>query len=341
MLVAGVDVGGTNIEVGLVDEAHRVRARGKRDTPRSSPQKIVRRIVKLVEGLGEAPSAIGIGIPGVIHRGRVLEVPNLAGWDDSFDIVGMIEDHFGVPVALGNDANVGLLGEWLAGAAAGVDDVLGVWLGTGVGGGLILDGRPFSGARGSAGEIGHVITHAGGALCTCGRRGCVEAYAGRRSLAAVVSSMVEAGRHTSLYDIQRREQKSKLTSKVWARAIDEGDELAVELFDMAVSVVAEGLGSVINVVDVELVVIGGGMAERLGQPLADRIGHEARPWILHPSPNLEFVVAALGDDSGIVGAAALGRAALLDGVPGDRTTAPRIRGMDQALGREHDTGSRW
>lgn len=311
MLVAGVDVGGTNIEVGLVDDRHRVRERDKRDTPRSSPHKIARTIVKMIEGLGDVPSAIGMGIPGVIHKGRVLEVPNLAGWDDSFDIVSMIEDHFGVPVALGNDANVGLLGEWLAGAAVGVDDVLGVWMGTGIGGGLILDGRPFAGSRGSAGEIGHVVTHYGGALCTCGRRGCIEAYAGRRSLAAIVSSMVDAGRHTSLFEIQRHEKKSKLTSKVWARALEEGDALAVELFDMAIEVVAGGIGSVINMVDVQLVVIGGGMAEKLGQDLADRIDQQARPWILHPSPKLKFVVAALGDDSGIVGAASIGRARLL------------------------------
>lgn len=312
MLVAGVDVGGTNIEVGLVDEQHRVHERDKRDTPRSSPQKIVRAIVKLIEGLDDVPSAIGIGIPGVVHKGRVLEVPNLAGWDDSFDIVGMIEDHFGVPVALGNDANLGLLGEWLAGVAVGADDVLGVWMGTGIGGGLILDGRPFYGSRGSAGEIGHVVTHYGGALCTCGRRGCVEAYAGRRSLAAVVSAMVDAGRHTSLFEIQRDEKKLKLTSKVWARALEEGDELAVELFDMAIEVLAGGIGSVINIVDVQLVVIGGGMAEKLGQDLADRLYHQARPWILHPSKKLKFVVATLGDDSGIVGAASIARGRLGD-----------------------------
>lgn len=171
MLVTGVDVGGTNIEVGIVDDRHRVQERDKSGTRRSSSHETGRTIVKLIEGLGDVPLAIGIGIPGVIHKGRVLEVPNIAGWDDSFDIVSMIEDHFGVPVALGNDANVGLLGEWLAGAAVGVDDVLGVWMGTGIGGGLILDGRPFTGPRGSAGEIGHVVTHYGGALCTCGRRG--------------------------------------------------------------------------------------------------------------------------------------------------------------------------
>ena len=313
MLVAGVDVGGTNIEVGLVDDRHRVRERAKRNTPRSSPHKVAGAIVKMVEGLGDAPSAIGMGIPGVIHEGRVLEVANLAGWDESFDIVSMIEDHFGVPVALANDANVGLLGEWLAGAAVGVDDVLGVWMGTGIGGGLILDGRPFSGSHGSAGEIGHVVTHYGGALCAPA----VDGGASRPTPVGVhwppsSRRWSMRGGHTSLFEIQRQEQKSKLTSKVWARALEEGDELAVELFDMAIEVLAGGIGSVINIVDVELVVIGGGMAEKLGQDLADRIGRQARPRILHPSPTLEFVVAALGDDSGIVGAAAIGRARLLD-----------------------------
>ena len=248
MVVAGVDVGGTNIEVGLVDDRHRVRARAKHDTPTSSPRKIARTIVKLIEGLGEVPSAIGIGIPGVVHDDRVLEAPNLAGWDASFDIVSEIEDHFGVPIALG----------------------------------------------------------------TCGRRGCIEAYAGRRSMEAAAAAMVDAGRHTSVFDIQHEEKKSTLTSKVWARALAEGDELAVELFDTAVEVVAGGIGSAINLIDVQLVVIGGGMAEKLGQDLADRIKREARPWILHPSPKLKFVVSALGDDAGIVGAAAIGRARLLD-----------------------------
>lgn len=211
MLVAGVDVGGTNIEVGLVDDEHRVRERAKHGTPTDSPHKIASTIVKMIEGLDDAPSAIGIGIPGVVHNGRVLEAPNLAGWDASFDIVSELEDHFRVPIALGNDANVGLLGEWLAGAAAGVDDVLGVWM-----------------------------------------------------------------------------------------------------VDTAVEVVAVGIGSAINLIDVQLVVIGGGMAEKLGQELVDRIERAARPWILHPGPKLKFVVASLGDDSGIVGAAAIGRARLLD-----------------------------
>ncbi len=312
MLIAGIDVGGTNIGVGLVEDDHEVRERGKGPTPLESPEAIVAAIIELVDDLGEEPDALGLGIPGVIRGDEVLEVPNLAGWDETFDVVGALEDHFSAPVALANDANVGLIGEWVAGAAVGHDDVLGVWMGTGIGGGLILGGRPHYGVRGAAGEIGHIITQHAGALCTCGRRGCVEAYAGRRSMASTAAAMVEAGRHTSLFDIQEEEGKPRPTSKVWARALDEDDELATQLFDLAVEILGVGIASVINLLDVGLVVVGGGMAEKMGQDLADRLSAQAHPSILHPSPGLEFVVAELGDDSGIVGAAELGRAKLLE-----------------------------
>ncbi|CAN5680543.1 ROK family protein [soil metagenome] len=311
MLVAGVDVGGTNIGAGLVDDDHSVVGRGKCPTPQSRPEEVAEAIIELVEGLEEQPAAVGVGLPGVIHEGRVLTAPNLAGWDDSFDVVSPLEERLSAPVALANDANVGVIGEWLAGAAAGHDDVLGVWMGTGIGGGLILGGRPHRGARGGAGEIGHVITQHAGALCTCGRRGCIEAYAGRRSMAATAHAMVDAGRHTSLFDIQEAEGKPRPTSKVWAKALEDEDELATRLFDLAIEVVGVGIGSMINMLDVDLVVIGGGMAEKLGQDLADRIADQARPVILHPNPDLEFVAAALGDDSGLVGAAEVGRAHLL------------------------------
>jgi glucokinase len=313
MLLAGVDVGGTNIEVGLVDGEHQVLARAKRDTPDAGPDAVIATIVELVESLDETPVAVGAGIPGVIHDGRALTVPNLENWVDQVDIGTELEQALGVPVALGNDVNVGLLGEWVAGAAHGFDNVLGVWMGTGIGGGLILDGRPFNGSRGAAGEIGHVVVRPGGALCTCGNRGCVEAYAGRRSMAAIATAMVEAGRSTSLFQIRDAEGKQRLTSKVWARALEEADPLAEQLFDTAVETLGIGVASVINTLDVELVVIGGGLAEKLGQDLADRIERAAAPWMLRPHPDLSWVPAALGDDSGVVGAAALARATVLAG----------------------------
>ncbi|GAA2002002.1 ROK family protein [Nakamurella flavida] len=311
LLVAGVDVGGTNIEVGLVGDGHEVRARGKVATPDGGPEEVLTAIADLVRSMGAEPAAVGVGIPGVVHDGRVLTVPNLENWHEHVAVDSELADRLGVPVALGNDADVGLLGEWLDGAAKGATNALGVWMGTGIGGGLILDGRPYHGARGAAGELGHVIIRADGALCSCGRRGCVEAYAGRRSMARIASALVEAGRSTSLFDIQQDEGKPRLTSKVWARALDEGDEMAHELIDAAVAGIGLAVGSCLNLLDLELVVIGGGLAEKLGQPLADRIGSATRPWVLQPHPDLQFVVSTLGDDAGVVGAAALARASVI------------------------------
>lgn len=313
LLVAGVDVGGTNIEVGSVDADHRVHQRVKADTPTGGPDAVLATVTDLVDALDTAPIAVGVGIPGVVHEGRVLTVPNLQGWTRPVDLGAALTERLGMPVALGNDANVGLLGEWLAGAAKGGRNVLGVWMGTGIGGGLIVDGRPYSGSRGAAGEIGHVVVQSGGALCSCGRRGCAEAYAGRRSMSGVVSAMVDAGRRTDLYEIRKQENKTKLTSKVWARALDDGDELATKVFTTGLETLGVAIGSTINLLDLDLVVIGGGLAEKLGQDLADRIAAAAGPWMLQPSPELRFVVAELGDDSGVVGAASLGRAAVLPG----------------------------
>ncbi len=311
LLVAGVDVGGTNIEVGLVDERHKVHAREKAPTPTEGPDAVLSTIAELIAAVDGDPVAVGIGIPGVVHEGRVLTVPNLANWYDRVDIVTDLSRRLGVPVAVGNDANVGLLGEWLDGAARGARNVLGLWLGTGVGGALILDGRPFTGARGAAGEIGHVVVQAGGALCTCGRRGCVEAYAGRRSMRSAASAQVEAGWQTSLFDFRDDEGKSNVTSKVWARALDDGDALATKLFDTAIDTVGIAVGSAVNLLDIDTIVVGGGLAEKLGQDLADRIESSASQWMLQPSPDLRFVVSELGDDAGVVGAASLGRAEII------------------------------
>ncbi|MET3808342.1 glucokinase [Nakamurella sp. UYEF19] len=308
LLVAGVDVGGTNIEVGLVSADHQVHGRAKANTPTGGPAEVLDTIAELVQSLGDRPIAVGVGIPGVVDQGRVLTVPNLQNWTEKVDLVDELGTRIDVPIALGNDANVGLLGEWVAGAAVGVRNVLGLWMGTGIGGGLILDGRPFTGSHGCAGEIGHMVVRQGGALCTCGRRGCAEAYAGRRSMRGIATAMVDAGRSTSLFAIRDEEQKGNLTSKVWARALDEGDEMAGELFDTAIETLGVAVGSVVNLLDLDLVVIGGGLAEKMGSTLADRIADACTPWMLQPNPDLQFVVSTLGDDAGVVGAATLGRA---------------------------------
>lgn len=309
MLLAGVDVGGTNIGVGLVDEHRTVHHRAKEDTP-TSVDELVAQVARMVGALDGTPDAVGIGIPGIIHDGRVVQAPNLEGWDAATDVAGLVSAEVGVPVSLVNDAQCGLIGEWVAGAGVGSDFLFGVWLGTGVGAGLVLDGAGYDGAGGGSGEFGHLVVHPGGARCGCGRRGCIEAYAGRRMMTESARAMHAAGRRTSLFEHQAERGKAKATSGVWAAALAEGDRVVTEILDEAVEALGIGVANVANLLDVDRVVVGGGMAGKLGQPFADRIAAAARPHSLRRLDAGAIVVAALGDDSGIVGAAEVARGRL-------------------------------
>lgn len=311
VLVAGVDIGGTNIEVALIDEDHAVVDRDKRRTPTDGPDAVVAAVGEMVGGFDERPSAAGVGIPAPVSDGVVTIPPNLANWPDQTSLGAALRDALGMSVEVGNDANVGALGEWVAGAGKGARFLLGVWMGTGIGGGLVLDGRPYTGASGGAGEFGHMVVHRDGARCGCGRRGCIEAYAGRAAMERSVDLAVSGGRTTALFEIRDDKGKNRLTSSVWAKALDKGDGLATELFDEAIAAVGLGVAAAINLLDLDRVIVGGGVAEKLGQDLADRIAEAARPATLVPNDDRTVVVAELGDDSGIIGAAALARAAML------------------------------
>ncbi|MFD0926425.1 ROK family protein [Williamsia deligens] len=306
-LVAGVDVGGTNIEVGVVAPDHSVVARAKAPTPTDGPDAVLSTIADLVSSLDEDPVALGVGIPGVVHRGEVLTVPNLSHWTERVEIGDELGRRLRLPVSLGNDANVGLLGEHVAGAARGADGALGVWMGTGIGGALVIGGQLYGGSRGAAGEIGHVVVQERGALCGCGRRGCVEAYAGRRQMEVTATALQAAGRTTRLFAIRDELGKASVTSKVWKKALEDEDPVATELFSTAIDALGVAIGSTLNVLDVPLVVLGGGLVEKLGQDLADRVATATAPWVLQEDPDRRFVASALGDDAGIVGAAALAR----------------------------------
>lgn len=307
MAVAGIDVGGTNIGAGLVDDDHTVTRQAKEPTP-TSVDELIGRVAAMLGDLGEPFEAVGVGVPGIIDGGAVVQAPNLEGWGPDTDVVGALEDLLGVPVTLVNDAQAGLLGEWVAGAAEGDDFVLGVWLGTGVGGGLVLDGRSYDGTGGGSGELGHLVVRPDGARCGCGRRGCLEAYAGRRMMTASARHLADTGRSTRLFEIQRDKDKDKATSGVWAAALDEGDDVATELMDEAVTALGLAVASSLNLLDLDRVVVGGGMADKLGQELVDRIAAAARPHAVRPIGDDQVVVAALGDDSGLVGAAHVARA---------------------------------
>ena len=306
-LVAGVDIGGTNIRLAVVDDVYNVVDVDEVTTPTEGPDAVVEAIKDVLDDFDDDIVAVGVGAPGPVNDGVVRTAPNLKGWSEPVPLARRLAEAVEVPVTVGNDANVGAVGEWVAGAARGSRYVLGVWAGTGIGGGLVLDGRPYDGAFGGAGEFGHITVRAGGALCGCGRRGCIEAYAGRASMEHMVDVAVKNGEKTKLLSIMEDKGKDRITSGVWAKALKKEDPLATRLIDQAVEALGIGVGAAVNLLDLDCVVVGGGLAEKLGQELADRIHEAAKPWMLVPDVNRRVVVATLGDDSGVIGAAELAR----------------------------------
>lgn len=306
----GVDLGGTKVLAARVDQNGRAEAHVKQVTPVEGPEAVVAAIAQAVEtianGCDDPVVGVGVGAPGPISDGVMLHAPNLSGFDDAVPLGAMLEERLGLPVVLGNDANVGTLGEAMFGAARGGTTVVGCWLGTGIGGGLVLDGKVHHGSSGTAGELGHVpVTMDGGRWCGCGRHGCVEAYAGRAAMAAAVQEAIAAGERTSLPTIMASKGKDRLTSGVWKRALKDGDPLAVRLMEEAVAALGVAIAGVVNVLDVDTVVFGGGLAEKLGQEHVDRIADAVRPRLIAPEVPRRWVLAELGDDSGVIGAAAL------------------------------------
>jgi glucokinase len=211
-------------------------------------------------------------------------------------------------VFVGNDVQVATDGEYKLGSGKPYRSLLGVFWGTGVGGGIILDGKPWLG-RGGAGEIGHVVVKEGGRRCGCGRRGCMEAYAGRASMEARARKLEGNGEKTDLFKLMKTHGRSRLTSGIWAAALEQGDKLATDIIDEAIKMLGVGVASSINLLDVEAVVIGGGLGVRFGEPFAQRISAAMQPHLFNDGRPPVVKVAALGDLGGAVGAALLARRA--------------------------------
>jgi glucokinase len=182
--------------------------------------------------------------------------------------------------------------------------VLGVFWGTGVGGGIVLDGQEWHG-RGGAGEIGHMVVKKNGARCPCGRLGCMEAYAGRRAMEAEARKRHDDGEKTILFKLMEERGRDRLTAGIWERALREGDKLATHLVDRAYSALGAGVASALNLLDVEAVVLGGGMGTKLGEPAREQLEREMQPHLFHDDRPPAVVLAGLGDLGGALGAALL------------------------------------
>jgi glucokinase len=314
-MIGGIDLGGTKIQAAIVDADHNVLGSARRPTPSTGgpPDVAAEMEAALIDAAKAAevePSVlagVGVGSPGTIDAGNVTSARNLPGWEGTFPLGGTLERALGCRVKVGNDVQVATDAEFKLGAGRLYSSLLGVFWGTGVGGGLILDGKAWTG-RGAAGEIGHVVVEIDGARCTCGRRGCMEAYAGRAAMEQHVSTLVEKGRKTDLFKLMKERERTRLTSGIWARALEHGDKLAIHVLDRAVNALGAGIASAVNVLDVEGVIIGGGLGVRLGHPYAKRIADAMQPHLFADSRPPHVHVAALGDLGGAVGAALLIRA---------------------------------
>jgi glucokinase len=310
-LTAGVDLGGTKIQT-VVVRARRVIGQCRVPTPHTGPNDVVHAIAgTITAALHEAAMprselrAIGIGSPGEIdsEAGTVAKAANLPGMIGPFPLGPSVSRLVGrLPARVDNDVRVAIVGEYRRGAGRPYKNVLGVFCGTGVGGGLILEGRLRHG-RGGAGEIGHTVVKDGGRRCTCGRVGCLEAYAGRQSIENTARDAVKKGRKTDLFDIMADRGRDRLTSGVIARALEKGDKLTVELIEEAVWAMGIALASAQNLLDVEAIIIGGGLGDRLGQPFVERVQASMAPHLFDDAPDI--VGTELGDLSGAVGAAVM------------------------------------
>ncbi|HEY2480299.1 MAG TPA: ROK family protein [Solirubrobacterales bacterium] len=312
-LRGGIDLGGTKIQTAVIDAGGEVKGEARRPTPTDGgpagvATAMAEALVEAAQAAGVETSAlqgVGVGSPGDADEktGVVSNARNLPDWDGSFPLGETLEKALGTKVRIGNDVTVATDAEFQLGAGQGFDSLIGVFWGTGVGGGLILGGKPWLG-RGAAGEIGHMVIKRGGAKCPCGRRGCMEAYAGRLAMEAEARRRQEDGEKTDLFKLMEKHEKPRLTSGVWERAIDHGDKLAAELIDRAIEALGTGIASAINLVDPEAIIIGGGLGLRFGDRYMDPLLEEMRKHVFFETmPAVK--VATLGDLGGAIGASLL------------------------------------
>jgi glucokinase len=311
---AGIDLGGTKIQAVVIDDEGGVQGQERVPTPtQGDPSDVAAAMAASVRTAAEqagvetdALAGVGVGSPGVIdaRRGIVSSARNLPNWEGAFELGPALGAALGAPVKIDNDVNVATEAELVLGAGRPYRSMLGVFWGTGVGGGIVLRGKPWLG-RGAAGEIGHMCVVIDGARCPCGRRGCVEAYAGRKALEERARHRHDKGDKTELFKIMHKRGRDRLTSGVWARALEHDDKLAHKLLEEAVEALGAGVASALNVLDVEAVILGGGLGLRLGEPYRKKIEKAMMPHLFSSDNPPPFLMAELGDLGGAIGAALL------------------------------------
>ncbi len=311
----GIDLGGTDIKAGLVDEKGTLLGRFKKPTEAHlGGRKVVDRIGDLIQeildsdeirGKQDQLAGVGIGSPGLIdhEKGAITRPVNIPDWDYWINVHEIFEERFGFRTWVDNDANVSALGEALFGAGEGKSVTLALTLGTGVGGGVVSHGKVFRGAGGFAGELGHIMVNPSGPVCGCGNEGCLETYASANAIAKYASDRIRVEHvPTKLKDMAKNGQ---VTSKMVHEAALEGDEVALSVIERAGKHLGIGISTLVVSFNPEIICIGGG-ASNMGDMLFDHARKELEKRVFfhshYPTPIVE---AQLGEEAGTIGAAGM------------------------------------
>jgi glucokinase len=309
--ILGVDIGGTKVAVGLVDHDGKILTHGRKamvanGTAEAALQAVTGAIDFLSSSAAGGIHSIGICAPGPLDpkTGVVLNPPNLPCWRN-FPLAEKIVARYHVPVKVDNDANAAALAETRWGAARGFRYVFYATIGTGIGTGIVLDGRIYHGNAGSAGEGGHVSIDYRGPLCSCGKRGCIEVLAAGPAIGARARAKVAASQSRSLILELAKGDVAAVTSELVGQAYAAGDPLAREVLQETVEVLTPWLGNIVDLLDPDVLVMGGGVAAML-QPFFDDIKNRLPGWCVNPrAAEIPLVMAHYGADAGIAGGAAL------------------------------------
>lgn len=319
----GVDFGGTKVLAAVVDlETGRVIGTGKKKTNAAdSPDQLMGRLITTAEAaindakLGKHDELVGIGVGAAgqvdAARGLLLGAANLSQSVVDLPMTQQITDHFGVPAALRNDVQIAAMGEAAFGAGKDVADFLCIFVGTGIGGAIVRNGKLVMGAAGTAGEIGHMTIDANGRLCGCGGRGHLEAYCSRTAITKSLLGDLKRGHATVLNDLLPSAEEgapggAALRSGILAKALASGDETVTETMVEAGRYLGLGLASAINLLNPQRIILGGGVIEAVDLLFDVAAAHARREALSTPARSVEIVKAGLGDHSGVVGAAILG-----------------------------------
>ena len=312
--VVGVDMGGTKILAAVIDSHGQIVSRLKVMTKAErGADDVIDRIASCISKSIEQAKllqsqirAIGVGAPGVVDpvSGKVIFAPNL-GWSN-IALKGALENLLEIPVFVDNDVNLGTLGEQRLGAGRKAENLVGIFVGTGIGGGIILNGKLFYGANCTAGEIGHVILKPGGPKCSCGNRGCLEALASRTAISRQIrKAITQQGKKSVLPELNGG-NLDLVRSGALAKAVEKGDKVTTKAIQRAQHYLGIGVATVIGIVNPQVVVLGGGLIEAMGEDFVNGVYDVAAELALPNTMNgVEVVGAMLGDDAGVIGASVL------------------------------------